>query len=132
MDFLHRLKEFTQNLEVTPPVIRIGSHTNTPVSVAIRPSPSAPIDRHLDRGKVYPFAFQLLVFDTNHFTCYELIQAITKEYESLSTRSIVSSDNSFSLISFQCTTVPNHVEDRNEGVLYSALFEAELYIQGGS
>lgn len=132
MDFLHRLKEHMEGLTSTPSTIRVGSHTHETPSVAIKPSPSNIRDRDLSKGKEYPFSFQLLVHDTNHYTAYNLIMDLFNEYDGINISSIVSSDNSFALTNIACTTLPNHVEDTNKGTLYTAMFEAQLYIQGGN
>lgn len=134
IDFLQRLKEYIEGLSYTPSTVEIGVYSENNNSIAIRPSPSTIIDRYMEKGKIYPYSFQLLVHmdGSQNLMAYQTIQKLTSELENLSSGAITSSDGSFNLVSMQCTTTPNFVQKTSYGVLYTALFEAELYIKGGN
>lgn len=128
MDFLDRLKEYTEGLNITPPVIQIGVYNTNGNSVAIRPAPSNINERYMSKGKIYPFSFQILVHHSDNLIGYNTIESLLSAYENLSNGAITSSDGSFNLVSVQCTTTPNFVEKTSFGVLWTAIFNAELYI----
>ncbi|CDQ41507.1 hypothetical protein [Virgibacillus salexigens] len=128
MDFLHALKSFTETLSFTPPTIGIGMYNQDGNSIAIRPSPANINERYMEEGLIYPFSFQLLVHHQDNLEGYDMINRLMSEYENLSNGAITSRDGSFHLVSFQCTTTPNFVQKTSYGVLWTALFEAELYV----
>lgn len=134
IDFLERLKEFTEGLSYTPSTIEIGLYKENGNSIAIRPSPSSINVRYMEKGKIYPYNFQLLVHmdGSNNLVAYQTAQKLVSEYENLNSGAITSSDGSFDLVTMQCTTTPNFVEKTSFGVLWTALFNAELYIKGGN
>ncbi|MCT1577950.1 minor capsid protein [Oceanobacillus kimchii] len=127
MDFLERLKAYTEHLTYTPSVIEIGTYQENGNSIAIRPSPANINDRYMDKNKIYPFQFQLLVHHRENLEAYRMIHQLESQYENLSNRAITSSDGSFKLVSFQCVTTPSYVQKTSYGTLWSALFQAELY-----
>lgn len=124
MDFLDRVLDYLEGqMGVTFEVGVLGS--NVP-SYAIRQTPSTVMDRYKDKGKTYSYSFQILVKDSDQ------LNAIQKAHQTFNlldakTSGINSSDNSFTLINLECTTLPNFVEknEHNE-FMYTALFEAEL------
>ncbi|SEP56854.1 bacteriophage minor capsid protein [Virgibacillus subterraneus] len=132
MDFLSRLKEHIEGLSFTPSVAEIGLYREDGDSLAIRPAPSNIESRYMEKSKVYPFSFQVLMHNRNNFVAYETIEELTGKLDNLNSRAILSSDGSFVLVSFHCTTTPNFVQKTSYGVLWTAMFEAELYIQGGN
>lgn len=131
MDFLLRLKDHMESLPFTPPTIGIGLYSEDGDSVAIRPSPSNINDRYMEQGKIYPFSFQLLVHHKDNLFAYETAENILSTYDNLASDAIASSNGSFELVSVYCTTTPNFVQKTSYGVLWTAMFEAELYIKGG-
>lgn len=131
MDFLDRLKEYLEGLSFTPATINIGLYQADGDDIAIRPSPSNISERHIDKGKIYPFAFQVLVHHKNNLTGYQTSQDLLSKLDNLASDAIISSNNSFAMVSFHCTTSPRFVEKTSHGVLWTASYEAELYIIGG-
>ncbi|GAQ18034.1 minor capsid protein from bacteriophage [Oceanobacillus picturae] len=128
MDFLHALKGFTEGLAYTPSTVGIGLYQENQNSIALRPSPANINERYMEKSKIYPFNFQLLVHHNDNMAAYEMIERLQTEYENLSNEAITSSDGSFHLVSFQCTTTPNFVQKTGYGTLWTAIFTAELYV----
>ncbi|WP_194841341.1 phage tail terminator protein [Salinibacillus xinjiangensis] len=126
MDFLDRLKEHIEGLSFTPSTVGIGMYQEDGNSVAIRPSPANPNERYMNKGKIYPFSFQILVHHQENVTAYDTIEKINSNLDNLVPGAITSSDGSFNLVTMQCTTTPNYVQKTSYGVLWTALFEAEL------
>lgn len=143
MDFLERLKDFTEGIDGVPHPVNIGVYNEDRDSVAIRPAPSAIDSRYVDKGKIYPFSFQVLVHTRNNMIAYGLMQRLVSEFESVVStkninhttgmmkKAIESRDGSYFMITLQCTTTPNYVQETSHGVLWTAMFNAELYIKGG-
>lgn len=125
MDFLERLKEFTESLTYTPSTIEIGLYNEDHNSIALRPSPSNINERYLGKNKIYQYSFQVLIHDTNNYNAYQNTQKLLDEFESMNIQSL---NNSFLLVSCKCTTVPNFVQKTNNGFLWTAIFNAELYM----
>jgi hypothetical protein len=126
LDFLDRLKEYIEGLPNTPSVIEIGQYNEDGNSVAIRPTPSNTNIRDMAKSKIYPFAFQMLVHHKNNYTAYLLLKHLEESLDM--SKEIVSEDESYTLISLKCTTNPSHVETTSYGTLWTAVFEAELFI----
>jgi hypothetical protein len=127
MDFLERLKADMEALTFTPSTVEIGMYNEDGNSVSIRPAPSNIDVRDMAQGKIYPFSFQVLSHHKNNLTAYQLLQDLVSEYDDVK-KIITSSDNSFVMLSVKCTTTPNYVESTSYGALWTAIFEAELYI----
>lgn len=130
MDFLEVLKEKLESLSFTPPIINIGSYNTGKNSVAIRPTPSSIDTRFLDEGKIYPYTFQLLVHHSDNFQANTMIHLLMQELDGLGKDYLLSKNGSFQQLSIWNYTTPNHVEVTSHGDLWTALFEAELYIEG--
>ena len=128
MDFLERLKEYTESLNFTPSVVSIGLYNESGNSVAIRPAPSNVSDRDFEKGKSYNFSFQVLVHHKDNLFAYKMMDQLFHEYENLEKGAITSSDGSFNLVTVECTTTPSFIQKTSFGVLYTAIFNAELYI----
>lgn len=126
MDFLERLKADMEGLPFTPSVVEIGQYNEDGNSVSIRPAPSNIDVRDMAKGKIYPFSFQILCHHKNNLTAYQMLRDIVHEYDLK--KVITSANESYILIAIKCTTTPNFVETTNYGALWTALFEAELYI----
>jgi len=132
MDFLDRLKDFMEGLPFTPSVIYIGTYNENQNSVAVRPAPSNIDERYMEEGKIYPFSFQILMHHSSNLFAYDSLEQLTSELDSLDSRTITSSNGSFSLVSLQCTTTPNFVEKTSYGTLWTAIYQADLHIKGGN
>lgn len=129
LDFLDRLKEFLEESTSVSVPISIGTYKENGHDIAIRPSPSNIDVRYMDKNKVYEFGFQILVHHRDNMTAYREIERIRATLENLSSDSITSNNGSFKLITMQCTTTPNYVQKTNHGVLWTALFVAEIHIR---
>ncbi|GAA5417922.1 hypothetical protein Pryu01_03000 [Paraliobacillus ryukyuensis] len=129
MDFLIRLKSHMEGLAFTPSTINIGLYNKNGNSVAIRPSPNNINERYMSKGYIYPFSFQLLVHHKDNTIGYNEIEQLRSTYENLTNGAITSGDGSFNLVSMQCTTTPNFVQETSYGVLWTAIFNAELEIK---
>lgn len=132
IDFLQRLKDHMEGLLYTPPTVSIGLYNESGNSVAIRPSPANINERHMNKGKIYPFNVQILVHNRENDVAYSTIEKLFNEYDNISNGAITSSDGSFDLISVNFTTTPNFVQKSSYGYLWTAIFQAELYIIGGN
>lgn len=132
MDFLDRLKNYIESLSFTPAIADVGLYQEDGESLAIRPAPSTIDERYMEQGKIYPYSFQILSHNRNNHTAYQTTEELVSRLDNLDARAITSSDSSFVLVSMQCTTTPNFVKKTSYGVLWTALFEADLYIQGGN
>lgn len=129
MDFLEQLKTHLESLDFTPAIINIGKYNENKYSLAIVVSPSNINDRYMEGGKIYPFSFQLLMHDKNHYTAYTNLQKLVDYLENINS-SVFESDK-FILISIKTTTTTNFVQETEFGALYTAIMNAELYIKGG-
>lgn len=95
-------------------------------SVAIRLTPGS-INTRFIQGFNANVNFQILVQDKNHIKTVKVVEDIFRALEGLSKNDLVSSDNSFKLVSLKCTTLPNFVEKTEKGLfVYTALFSAEI------
>lgn len=130
MDFLDKLKDKLESLTITPPVIEIGSYRTNVNSVAIRPAPSSINSRYLNKDKIYPYSFQILVHHSDNFAGNMTTENIVQELDNKEAGYVISDNNSFDLISIVVTTTTNHVEVTEHGNLWTAIFQAELYIKG--
>lgn len=131
MDFLNRLKDYMEGLPFTPSIVHIGLYEESGNSVAIRPTPSSIDERYMEKGKIYPFSFQVLAHHSSNMFAYDTINQLTSILDNLDSGAITS-DGSFSLVSLQCTTTPNFIEKTPYGVLWQAIYQADLYIEGGN
>jgi hypothetical protein len=130
MDFLDRLKEYMEGLPFTPSTVHIGTYQENGNSVAIRPAPSNIDERYMEGGKIYPFSFQILMHHQSNNFAYESLSQLTIELDNLDPRAITSRDGSFNLVSMQCTTTPNFVQKTGYGTLWTAIYQADLYLGG--
>ncbi|MEM5012066.1 minor capsid protein [Niallia taxi] len=99
-------------------------------SIAVRSTPTPPNVRYLNNDKLDNYGFQFLVRHKDVLIAENTIQTI---YEYLDNKQDVESqDGSFTLVKIDVSTMPNWVgmSGRNE-YEYTALFQAELYINGG-
>ena len=132
MDFLDRLKDFMEGLPFTPSVIYIGTYNENKNSVAIRPAPSNIDERYMEEGKIYPFSFQVLMHNQSNNVSYDSLNQLTSALDNLDSRAITSRDGSFNLVTMHCTTTPNYVQKTGYGTLWTAIYQADLYIKGGN
>ena len=99
-------------------------------SIAVRPIPAPPNITYLNGERIDNYNFQFLVRNNDVLIAEKTIESIC---EYLRTQKVIESqDNSFTLVKIDVSTMPNWVgmSERNE-YEYTALFQAELYINGG-
>jgi len=130
MDFLERLIEYVEGLSFMPSNIKIGLFDENGNSVAIRPTPSTINERYVEKSKIYPYSFQVLVHNKSNVFAYEVSQKLLGVLDTLDKELIQSSNNSFELLSIRCTTTPNFVQKTGYGYLWTMMFEAELFVKG--
>ena len=128
MDFINVLKADIESKAYTPAVVEIGTFNEDGEAVAIRVSPSNINERYMQKGKNYPFSFQLLIHYASNFQAYSVAQKLVDDYDGAT--HLTSSDGSYTLTSLYVTTTPNFVEKTDNGSLYTMMCEAELYIGG--
>lgn len=130
MDFLDRLLDFIESkvdLDAPFSVGRLGTSEN---AYALRPSPSSPISRSLDKGKTYEYAFQILIKGTNQFKVIREMHEITKILDGLSNSAIQSEDGSFIFVKCEVYNYPSYLEEDRDTTTWTAQFVAEL--EGGN
>lgn len=128
MDFLDRmLDRLESNVELFTFVKRgLLAEGN---SIAVRPIPSPPNTTYLNNERIDNYSFQFLVRNKDVLLAENTIESIS-EYLRNET-SIESQDGSFTFVKLDVTTMPNWVgmSEREEHE-YTALFQAEIYING--
>ena|SRR5690554_3991436 len=129
MDFLIRAKEFIEsNLDLYSNVA-LGLLLDGD-SIAIRPTPSTPPLRYLEKSKVTTYQFQILTKHQVGYTAYQELEKINDLLDGLENGAITSSDSSFILNKCEVYTSPNFVEKTEGGEqIYTAIYQAELYIR---
>lgn len=100
-------------------------------SIAVRPIPAPPNTTYLSNERIDNYSFQFLVRNKDVLLAEKTIESIS-EYLRNET-AIESQDGSFTFVKLDITTMPNWVgmSEREEHE-YTALFQAELYINGRS
>lgn len=129
MDFLDRLIDYLSN-SLPMPTIKVGLYEENGQSVAIRPMPSAINERYIEKSKVYPYAFQVLVHNKSNAAARMTAQQFFDELDFMDKTKIESGNESFELLAVRCTTTPNFVQKTSYGHLWTVSFEAELYLRG--
>lgn len=130
MDFLDRLVEYLEGFSFMPSLIKIGLYDENKNSVALRPTPSTINERYIEKSKVYPYAFQVLIHNESNTVAHATSQQLLSVLDFLDEGLIQSSNNSFELLSIRCTTTPNFVQKTGYGYLWTIMFEAELFVKG--
>ena len=129
MDFLDRVKEYLETELSLPYPIIVGVLGAESPSIAIRQTPSAVIDRYVDRGKTFEFSFQVLMKDKGRkqVNVIDTMSRIFDLLDGLPSGSITSNDGSFNFVTCECSTLPNFVEktDHDE-YIYTSIYTAEL------
>lgn len=130
MDFLDRIIDYIEDNVVIEKNIRIGKLEQNSSAISIRPTPGSVPNRYVDDDKIREYNFQILIKDTNQLKVIQKTEEITSLLDGLKSNGIVSSNNSFRLVSCKVYVPPNYVEETDrEEYIYTAMFTAEL--QGG-
>lgn len=131
MDFLDRLID---------KVADIGTFAGSNIDVGtlssdnclcIRPAPSAQPLKYYDFSSYVFFNFQVLVRHSEQPMSYNTMQKVTSILDNLVKGDITSHNDSFNFIKCRVTTPTNFVEVDNHGFIYTALFQAELFVKRG-
>ena len=130
MDFLNRVIDYIEDNIFLENSIKIGKLGQSSHAISIRPTPGSVPNRYVDEDKIREYNFQILIKDTNQFEVIEKIEEVTSLLDGLKRNDIVSSNNSFRLVSCKVYVPPNYVQETDrEEYIYTAMFVAEL--QGG-
>lgn len=130
MDFLDRLIEYLQGFSFMPSIIKVGLYDENENSVAIRPTPSSINERYIEKSKVYPYSFQVLVHNRSNAVAHASAQQLLGVLDMIDKDIIQSNQNAFEVLSIRCTTTPNFVQKTGYGYLWTMIFEAELFMKG--
>lgn len=130
MDFLEVLKEKLESLSFTPRIIAIGKYNQNENSMSIVPSPANIDEKYMDKGKIYPFAFDLHVHNKNNLLGYQSSQELMKLLTNANAQTFESKTGSYTLVTLGSLVTPSYVDETQYGVLWTASYEAELYIRG--
>lgn len=128
MDFLDRMKEYMENnMPLFKKPVSVGP-LNSAEDIAILPIPGTQPTKNLDMSRNYIFPFQILVRHLNQRTSYVTCQQIANKLDTLTNGAVTSGDGSFNFVKCDLYTTPNWVETTPQGHIYTAMFQAELYI----
>nr|WP_099682637.1 minor capsid protein [Bacillus pumilus] len=127
MDFLERMKIYIETNVLPGQKIEVGA-VKDGNSIAISPTPGIQPNKDLNLGRHYTFPFQILVRHSYSLTGYTTCQRIADHLDTLTNGAVTSSDGSFIFVNCGVYVTPNFVERTAQGDLYTALFQAELYI----
>lgn len=129
MDFLFRITEFIQNNLSLYSTIALGIAQDGN-SIAIRPTPSTPPTRYLEKSKIITYQFQILTKHSTGIMAYNTLQEINSLLDGLENGAITSNNGSFIFNKCEVYTSPNFVEKSTGGeMIFTALHQAELYIK---
>ncbi|WP_054634819.1 minor capsid protein [Thalassobacillus sp. C254] len=129
MDFLNSVKQYIeQKINLFGAPIEVGT-LSAGNSVAIRPTPATPPTKYLTGGRNYTYQFQILVQHSENRLAHDTCQAIENLIDGLTNGAINSSDGSFVFNYSDVYTTTNWVERTNDGPIYTAIFQADLYIK---
>ncbi|NPC91221.1 hypothetical protein HOO54_02865 [Bacillus sp. WMMC1349] len=131
MDFLERIKQYIETNVLFDQALNVGPLKNGN-SMSIRPTSGSQSVKSLDLGRSYTFPFQILVRHQESRTGYKTCQEIANKLDALTNGAVTSHDGSFDFIKCDLYTTPNWVERTPDGDIYTALFQAEIYIKGVS
>lgn len=98
-------------------------------TICLRLYPTGPADKYLNGGKIRNVGFQIIARNENQIELIDTLQYIADKLDAMKSDTIVSSNGSFELINCNITTELNFVERDNQGWVYTALFNAELFIK---
>lgn len=129
MDFIDQAKTYIkQRVPLFTPFIKVGI-LGDGNSIAIRKTPGAPPERYLEGSKTIMYPFQVLVQHKSNKTSYETTQAIEDALDGLTNGAIVSNDGSFIFNKCDVYSTTNFVEKNSKSYMYTAMFQAELFIE---
>lgn len=128
MDFLDRMKQYIEsNMLLFKKTLTVGPLTSGN-DISILAIPSVKPTKNLDMSRNYIFAFQILVRHLDQYKSYTTCQQISDKLDTLTNGAVTSGDGSFTFVKCEVYTTPNWVEQTPEGHIYTAMFQAELYL----
>lgn len=128
MDFLDRMKQYIEsNMLLFKKTLTVGPLTSGN-DISILAIPSVKPSKNLDMSRNYVFAFQILVRHLDQYKSYTTCQQISDKLDTLTNGAVTSGDGSFTFVKCEVYTTPNWVEQTPEGHIYTAMFQAELYL----
>lgn len=128
MDFLDRMKQYIEsNMLLFKKTLTVGPLTSGN-DISILAIPSVKPSKNLDMSRNYVFAFQILVRHHDQYKSYTTCQQISDKLDTLTNGAVTSGDGSFTFVKCEVYTTPNWVEQTPEGHIYTAMFQAELYL----
>lgn len=124
---IDRLIDYIEDNVTLNAPLRSGVLSEEESAVSIRPTPSSIATRY-SIGKVFEFAFQITVKDTDDRVARGVINRITEAMDGLGNEAITFDHQK--LIRCEVSTSPNFIEKTERGeYIYTAIFVAEL--EGG-
>lgn len=128
MDFLDQMKQYIENnIPLFKKPLTVGQLKDGN-DISILPIPSVKPIKNLDMSRNYIFAFQILVRHLDQNVSYATCQQISDKLDKLTNGAVTSGDGSFDFVICEVYTTPNWVEKTPEGHIYTAMFQAELYL----
>ncbi|CAF1777872.1 hypothetical protein NRS6094_04317 [Bacillus subtilis] len=128
MDFLDRMKQYIEsNIPLFKKVLTVGP-LQSGNDISILEIPGVKPTKNLDMSRNYIFPFQILVRHHDQHVSYTTCQQISDQLDKLTNGAVTSGDGSFDFVICEVYTTPNWVEQTPEGHIYTAMFQAELYL----
>ncbi|ODB74136.1 hypothetical protein A7310_17935 [Bacillus velezensis] len=129
MDFFDRMKEYIENnISLFQNPLSVGGLVkDNDISILAIPGPPSKKNMAMERG--YTFPFQILVRHRSQEKSYKTCQQISDHLDRLINGAIVSRDGSFEFVTCNMYTSPNIVETTPKGAIYTAMFQAEIYLK---
>lgn len=130
MDFLNSIKQYIEkNADLYVSNLQVGTLLDGN-SIAIRPVPSTPPIRYLEKSKIITYQFQVLTKHSHTGIAYNTLEEINSLLDILELGAIKSANGSFVFNKCEVYTSPNFVEKTTKGeMIFTALYQAELYIK---
>ncbi|NUJ19283.1 hypothetical protein FKN04_22380 [Bacillus glycinifermentans] len=128
MDFLNQIKKYIEtNIPVFKTPLSVGALLDGD-DIAIVAIPGIQPNKNLDLSRNYVFPFQILVRHAKSSISYSTCQTIADHLDTLTNGAVTSGDGSFNFVKCDLYTTPNFVERTADGDIYTAMFQAELYL----
>lgn len=127
MDYLSRLKSYIEGLNTFASKVDI-SLLSDGESICLRPTPSSPPLKYLDKGNLHEFNFQVLVRSSDQEIAYATQYLIASDLNKLERGDIISFDSSFKFMKCRIQSMPSFLERDGSGWIYTTLFSSEIYI----
>ncbi|MFC4075222.1 hypothetical protein [Salinithrix halophila] len=130
MDFFDQLKTYIETnftLYKTPLSVGMLIDDN---DICIRQTPGIQPEKDMGDGRHFVYAFQLLTRHKNERLAYQTCEDVALALDLLRNGAIPSADDSYQFVTCNLITPANFVERDSYGGIFTALFEADLYLKG--